>query len=184
MDGHFVTNISFGPPIVEATRRHTDAYLDAHLMVSRPEDYAKPIAEAGADLVTFHAELPDNVRRTLGGITDAVAESGAAVGVALNPLTPAETIFPLLDDERLKLVLVMSVVPGYSGQSFMPEVLSKCEAIKNRLRFDQRLEIDGGIGPETIASARSAGVDWFVAASAIFGEEDRATAIADLRGRL
>ena len=184
MDGGFVPNISFGPPVVEAVRGRTDAFLDAHLMIDRPEDYARPLAEAGADLLTFHAELADNVRRTLAGIADAVAESGSMVGVAINPLTPAEAVFPILDDERLRLVLVMSVVPGFSGQSFMPEVLPKCEAIARRLRPDQRLEIDGGVAPDTIGRARDAGVQWFVAASAIFGRPDRAQAVADLRARL
>lgn len=183
MDGHFVPNVSFGPPIVAAVRRHVpDCYLDCHLMIEQPERYARLMVEAGASGLTFHAELADNVNRTLDGIAEAVGESGCDVGVAINPLTPAEAVFPVLG--RIKLVLVMSVVPGFGGQSFMPQVLVKCEAIKRRLRPDQRLEIDGGIGPDTIRSARDAGVDWFVAGSSIFGEPDRRAAIAALRDTL
>jgi ribulose-phosphate 3-epimerase len=100
----------------------------------------------------------------------------------MNPVTPVESVFPALDD--VDHVLVMSVVPGFSGQKFMPQVLPKCEAVKKRLRPNQRLEIDGGIHPETIRSAKDAGVDWFVIASAIFDKPDRAAAIAELRNRL
>ncbi|MEM8872721.1 MAG: ribulose-phosphate 3-epimerase [Planctomycetota bacterium] len=184
MDGLFVRDISFGTPVVKSVRKYTDAYLDVHVMIDRPEDYAPKLVEAGADGISFHVELADNVRRTLAGLTDAVAETGTNVGVVLNPLTPAEVAFPALDDERVKLVLVMSVVPGKGGQSFMPEVLPKCEQLAKRLRSDQRLEIDGGIDAGTIASARNAGVQWFVAGSSVFGAEDRATAIAELKAQL
>ena len=183
MDGHFVPNVSFGPPVVAAVRRHVPGcYLDCHLMIEQPERYAADLVRAGASGLTFHAELADNVNRTLDGLASAVGEAGCDVGVAINPLTPAEAVFPALD--RVKLVLVMSVVPGFSGQAFMPAVLAKCEAIKARLRPDQRLEIDGGIGPDTIRSARDAGVDWFVAASSIFGKPDRRAAIAAMRDAL
>lgn len=182
MDGHFVPNISFGPPIIKAVRAFTEAYLDCHLMIEQPERYARDLAEAGADSLTFHAELASNVGRTVQGIAKAVGEAGTQVGVAVNPLTPIETVYPALDD--VHLVLVMSVVPGFSGQSFMSDVLRKCEQVKRRLRPDQRLEIDGGIDRDTIASARDAGVDWFVSASAIFGHADRAAAIAALRNSL
>ncbi|MEM6562595.1 MAG: ribulose-phosphate 3-epimerase [Planctomycetota bacterium] len=183
MDGLFVTDISFGTPVVKSVRRYTDAYLDVHVMIDRPEDYARPLVDAGADGISFHVELADNVRRTLRGLTDAVAETGTNVGVVLNPLTPAEVAFPAIDDERVKLVLVMSVVPGKGGQAFMAEVLPKCEQLAKRMRPDQRLEIDGGIDASTIKSARDAGVDWFVAGSSVFGAEDRATAIAEMRAQ-
>jgi ribulose-phosphate 3-epimerase len=180
MDGHFVETISFGPVIAKAARAAApEAYLDCHLMVAQPEEVAPQLVEAGASGITFHAELADNVRRTLKDLRDACAVGDVTVGVAINPMTPAEAVVPILDE--VKVVLVMSVVPGASGQSFMPEVLSKCEAIKKRLRPEQRLQIDGGIGPDTIRSARDAGVDWFVAASAIYGEADRSRAIAKLR---
>ena len=182
MDGHFVPNISFGPPIIRAVRAVTDAYLDCHLMIEQPERYAADLAEAGASSLTFHAELANNVSRTVAGIAKAVGKAGTHVGIAVNPLTPIEAVYPALDD--VHLVLVMSVIPGFSGQSFMPEVLKKCEVVKKRLRPDQRLEIDGGVDPDTIAAARDAGVDWFVSASAIFGHADRAAAIAALRNSL
>lgn len=180
MDGHFVPNISFGPVAVKAARKAAPgAYLDCHLMVTRPEEVARPLVEAGADNLTFHAELADNVRRTLNNLADAIGGTGADIGVAINPATPAEAVFPLLD--RVKVVLVMSVVPGYSGQAFMESVLPKAEVIKRRLRPDQRLEMDGGIGPDTARRCRDAGCDWFVAASGIFGQKDRAAAIQDIR---
>jgi ribulose-phosphate 3-epimerase len=175
MDGHFVPNISFGPPIIKATRAATKAYLDAHLMIMEPARYAPAMVKAGAQNVTFHVEV----------VTDAAATAREIrkvsnhVGISLNPATDVERIFPALD--HVDVVLIMSVVPGFSGQSFMPEVLAKCEAVRRRLRPDQRLEIDGGINADTIRSAKSAGVDWFVAASAIFDHKDRAAAIAALR---
>lgn len=183
MDGHFVTNISFGPVVVKAARKAAPgAYLDCHLMVTRPEEIARPLVEAGANSLTFHAELADNVRRTLGSLANAVGGTGADLGVAINPATPAEAVFPILD--RVKVVLVMSVVPGYSGQDFMESVLPKAETIKKRLRPDQRLEMDGGIDVTTARRCRDAGCDWFVAASAIFGEQDRAAAITAIRNSI
>ncbi len=179
MDGHFVPNISFGPAVTKAARRVTGCYLDAHLMVTQPEKYAPVLVEAGANCVTFHAELADNVSRTLDSLYEACAATGAHVGVAINPRTPAEAVFPII--ERVNLVLVMSVVPGFSGQAFMPEVLPKAEAIRKRLRPDQRLEMDGGIDVHSARRCRDAGCDWFVAASAIFGAGDRAGAVRALR---
>jgi ribulose-phosphate 3-epimerase len=179
MDGHFVPNISFGPAVTKAARRVTDCYLDAHLMISDPEKYAPKLVEAGADGITFHVELAAGAGRSLDSIYDACAATGASVGVALNPATPAEAVFPILD--RVKVVLVMSVVPGFSGQDFMEDVLPKAQSIRKRLRPDQRLEMDGGMDAATARRCRDAGCDWFVAASAIFGERDRAAAIAGLR---
>jgi ribulose-phosphate 3-epimerase len=179
MDGHFVTQLSFGPVIVKAARKVApDAFLDCHLMVTNPEERAAALVEAGADCLTFHAELADNVRRTLRSLRDDLARPGTRLGVAINPATPAEAVFPILD--HVDLVLVMSVVPGRSGQAFMPEVLAKAEAIKRRLGPGQVLEMDGGIGPETARQCRDAGCDWFVAASAIFGEPDRRQAMIRL----
>jgi ribulose-phosphate 3-epimerase len=178
MDGHFVPNISFGPAVTAATRRSTPCYLDAHLMISDPLKYAPALVKAGANSVTFHVEA----------VNDAVATAkelrklGCHVGVTLRPATPVESILPALD--HVDLVLVMSVVPGFSGQHFMPEALPKAEAVKKRLRKDQRLEIDGGIKPDNIRRAKDAGVDWFVVASAIFDQPDRAIAIAQLRQAL
>jgi ribulose-phosphate 3-epimerase len=179
MDGHFVPNISFGPAVTAATRRVTRAFLDVHLMISEPIRYAPAFLKAGADGLTFHVEVADDVA----AMALAIRRAGCRhVGVTLNPATPVEKLWPAL--EHVDHVLVMSVVPGFSGQRFMPEALPKCEAVKKRLRADQRLEIDGGINADTIRSARDAGVDWFVVASAIFDKPDRAAAIAELRGQL
>ena len=128
--------------------------------------------------ITFHCEVVENP----GFVAQAIRQYGCHVGVTLDPETPVERLLPALD--HVDLVLVMSVKPGFSGQKFKPEVLPKCEAIKKRLKPNQRLQIDGGINAETIASARSAGVDWFVVASAIFDKPDRGAAIAELRGKL
>jgi ribulose-phosphate 3-epimerase len=179
MDGHFVPNISFGPAVTAATRRATRAFLDAHLMISEPVRYAPAFLKAGADALTFHVEVTDDVAATAQEIRRLGCKH---VGITLNPATPVERLWPALD--HVDHVLVMSVVPGFSGQKFMPEVLPKCEAVKKRLRSNQRLEIDGGINAETIRSARDAGVDWFVVASAIFDKPDRAAAVAELRAKL
>ena len=178
MDGHFVPNISFGPHFVESIRPVTDAFFDAHLMISEPLRYAPAFVKAGANSLTFHVETVTNPVAT----AKAIRELGCGVGITLNPATPVEMILPALD--VVDLVLVMSVVPGFSGQKFIPEALPKCREIKNRLRPDQRLEIDGGINRETIRAARDAGVDWFVCASAIFDAPDRAAAIVRLREAL
>ena len=175
MDGHFVPNISFGPHVTEAVRRVTPCYLDCHLMISDPVRYAEPLVKAGASSLTFHTEAVSDPVAT----AKELRKHGCRVGVTVRPATPVEDIWPVLD--LVDLVLVMSVVPGFSGQKFMPEVLGKCEAVKARLRPDQRLEIDGGIKPDNVRRAADAGVDWFVVASAIFDKPDRAAAVADLR---
>jgi ribulose-phosphate 3-epimerase len=178
MDGHFVNNISFGPPIVAAVRKHTKAFLDAHLMITEPLRYASAIRKTGADHITFHVEVVEDVAAT----AREIRKLGCTVGIAVNPATPVERLFPALD--QVDVVLVMSVVPGFSGQKFMPEVLPKVREVRKRLRPNQRLEIDGGINADTIRPAADAGVDWFVVASAIFDQPDRAAAIGELRERL
>ncbi len=175
LDGHFAPNISFGPHVIEAARRSTPAYLDCHCMISDPVRYADPLVKAGANSLTFHVEAVADPVAT----AKELRKRGCRVGVTLKPATPVEAIWPVLD--HVDLVLVMSVVPGFSGQAFMPEALPKCEAVKARLRADQRLEIDGGIKPGNIRQAADAGVDWFVVASAIFNRPDRAAAVAALR---
>jgi ribulose-phosphate 3-epimerase len=179
MDGHFVPNISFGPVICAATRRISKAFLDAHLMISEPVRYTPAFVKAGVDAITFHVEVVDDPA----AVAQEIRRLGCKhVGITLNPATPVERLWRALD--HVDHVLVMSVVPGFSGQRFMPEVLPKCEAVKKRLRPNQRLEIDGGINAQTIRSARDAGVDWFVVASAIFDKPHRPAAIAELRAKL
>ena len=178
MDGHFVPNISFGPPIIKAARPVTKAYFDVHIMITDPLRYAPAMAKAGAQNVTFHVEVVEDPV----AVAKEIRKLGCHVGIVLNPATPIERIYPALD--HVDVVLVMSVVPGFGGQSFMPEALPKAEAVKKRLRPDQRLEMDGGLHAATIASARNAGVDWFVVGSGIFDASNRAAAIAELRGKL
>jgi ribulose-phosphate 3-epimerase len=178
MDGHFAPNISFGPHVTEAARKSTAAYLDCHLMLTDPVKYATPLVKAGANSITFHVEAVTDPAAT----ARELRKLGCHVGITLRPATPVESIFPALDD--VDMVLIMSVVPGFSGQKFMPEVLPKAQAVKKRLRPNQRLEIDGGMRPDNIRRAKDAGIDWFVVASAIFDQPDRAAAIAQLREHL
>jgi ribulose-phosphate 3-epimerase len=178
MDGHFVPNISFGPPVIEKARRCTSAYFDAHLMVTEPLRYAEACVKAGAQNITFHVETVADPVNAAGEIR----KLGCNVGITLNPATPIESVYPALDE--VDLVLVMSVVPGFSGQKFISSALDKVRALKPRLRTNQRIEIDGGINANTIRDARIAGVDWFVVASALFDAPDKRKALDELRGQL
>jgi ribulose-phosphate 3-epimerase len=148
-------------------------------MISEPLRYAPEFLKAGADGLTFHVEVVSDAVQAARQLRQMGCKH---VGITLNPATAVEEIYPAM--EEVDHVLVMSVVPGFSGQKFMPEVLPKVRAAKKRMRADQRLEIDGGIHEQTIGAARDAGVDWFVVASAIFDQKDRAAAVARLRQRL
>ncbi|HWB40729.1 MAG TPA: ribulose-phosphate 3-epimerase [Gemmatimonadales bacterium] len=180
MDGNFVPNLTFGAPIIRALRRITDRPLDVHLMVHHPEHYIAEYAEAGANLFTFHPEATVHVQRHLA----AVRERGMLAGLALNPSTPVGFVEEVLDD--LDLVLVMSVNPGYGGQSYLPSATEKIRRVRGVL--DQAgsratLEVDGGITAETIAEAWLAGADTFVAGTAVFGAADPAQAVRELQRR-
>lgn len=180
MDGHFVPNLTMGPDMCKGLRRALpDAFLDVHLMVSDPERFIKPFAVAGADVFTFHTEVAGD--RTA-EIALQIRDAGMAVGLAINPPTPVEAILPYLD--QVDLALVMSVNPGFSGQAFIDEVLTKTRAIRARLRPDQRLQMDGGISPKNAARVREAGCDVLVAASALFGvpRDQRGPVVRELRG--
>jgi len=182
MDGHFVPNLTMGPALTLSIRkRFADLYLDVHLMVERPEMFVRPFADAGADCLTFHIEpTAGHDKHDEHDVIERIKGAGCDAGVAINPPTPADSIEHILSD--VDLVLVMSVNPGFSGQSFMAEVLDKTRAIQPKLRDDQRLEMDGGINADTVADAREAGCDCIVAASYLFGTPDRAEAIRTLRG--
>ncbi len=175
MDGHFVPNLTIGPPVVARIKKIASVPLDVHVMITDPEKFAPAFLDAGADLYTFHVEAPGDARRTI----DLVKKRGRRVGMALNPDTPAERIRPFLAD--LDLVLVMSVFPGFGGQRFIADVLSKATRIRDEYGFRGDLEIDGGIGPDTIAAAARAGCDVFVAGSAIFGAPDVGARVRELR---
>ena len=180
MDGHFVPNLSMGPAICAAVHRACpDAFLDVHLMITDPATYLEPFARAGAGHCTFHAEVAS--RDELLGMRDRCHELGMTAGVAINPETPATAIDDVI--EHFDLILVMSVHPGFGGQSFIAEVLEKTRAISPRLRSDQRLEMDGGLAPDLADEVIAAGCDVLVAGSAIFGSENRAETIRRLRGR-
>jgi ribulose-phosphate 3-epimerase len=178
MDGHFVPNMTFGPMIVRAIRKLTALQLDTHLMIEDPARYIGEFADAGSDIVTIHVEATDDARRDL----RAIREKGKKPGVTLNPDTPIERVADYFDE--IDLLLVMSVFPGFAGQSFIPDVLSKVEEAR-RIRAERGLgfaiEIDGGINPSTAALAARAGVDILVAGSAVFGASDYAEAIRAIR---
>ncbi|MGH9475055.1 MAG: ribulose-phosphate 3-epimerase [Terriglobales bacterium] len=166
MDGHFVPNLSMGPMFLAATRRHVAQPIEAHLMVSRPEQWVRPCAQAGANVIIVHAEATVHLHSLLQQIRDA----GAAPGVALNPGSPLALIEESLD--QAALVLLMTVEPGFGGQALIPGVLGKIQRLRQHL--DQRgldcdIEVDGGIEAATIAAARRAGANLFVAGSAVFG---------------
>lgn len=181
MDGHFVPNLTMGPDLCRGLRKHLpEAFLDVHLMVTDPEMFIKPFADAGANHLTFHAEVipPERVAEVAGKIHD----QGMTAGLAINPPTPADRCLPHLS--CIDLFLVMSVNPGFSGQLFIRDVLSKTKIISEELLPIHRLEMDGGINPLNAVLVREAGCDVIVAASAIFGKpkDQHAKIIADLKG--
>jgi ribulose-phosphate 3-epimerase len=178
MDGHFVPNITIGPAVVKWIRQCTDAVLDTHLMITDPETYAPEFIKAGADHITFHIETVDEPVDFVKQLHDL----GVTAGVTLNPKTPVETIEKVAP--LCEMVLVMTVQPGFGGQSFMDDAAQKCRRIREIVGPDIRIEVDGGIDPETIASARDYGADTFVAGNSIFGERDRVQAIDRLRQAL
>jgi ribulose-phosphate 3-epimerase len=180
MDGHFVPNLTFGAPLIRALRRLTDRPLDVHLMVEHPEHYITDYAEAGAAVFTFHPEATVHVQRHLA----AVREHGMLAGLALNPAAPLTLIEEVVGD--LDLVLIMSVNPGYGGQSYLPAATDKIRrtrALLDRHRSRAALEVDGGITTATIAEAWGAGADTFVAGTAVFGAADPAAAVRELSRR-
>jgi len=181
MDGIFVPNISFGLPVLESVRRITEQVLDVHLMIDRPGRYVERFAKAGADLVVFHveADTPDDIRAAV----EAVKAAGKRVGLAVKPKTPAAALTPYLP--MLDLALVMTVEPGYGGQSFMADQLGKIAELRRRIDaggYACELEVDGGINPETGKLCVQAGADVLVAGSDVFKAPDRAARIRELRG--
>ena len=176
MDGHFVPNITFGPRLVECIRPHTAKPLDLHLMIEPADPYLEAFARAGADVITVHAEAGRHLDRSL----QAIRALGAQAGVSLNPATPADALAHVLD--RLDLILVMSVNPGFGGQSFIPAMLPKIARLRAMIGDRPiRLQVDGGITPETARAVVDAGADTLVAGSAVFGGGDYAGNIAAIR---
>jgi len=178
MDNHFVPNLTLGLPVVESLLKATDIPMDCHLMIEQPERWAPPYAEAGAFNVTFHAEATDNPV----GVARDIRAAGARAGLALKPGTALEPYLEILRD--FDTLLVMSVEPGFGGQKFMPEVLSKVSAVRRLVDAGELtilVEIDGGINADTIEAAAEAGVDCFVAGSAVYSAADPAEAVRQLR---
>lgn len=175
MDGMFVPNITIGPVVIKGVKKASTIPLDVHLMINEPIRYIDDFRKAGSDWITVHCEACDDIDATI----EKIRQSGAKTGVSLKPGTE-------LDEELMRviktvdLVLIMSVEPGFGGQSFMPEVLDKMKSI--RKGFDGIISIDGGINKQTAPFAIEAGADWLVAGTAVFGQSDRALAIKELRG--
>jgi ribulose-phosphate 3-epimerase len=178
MDGHFVPNLTFGAPLVRALRRLTSMPIDVHLMVERPERYLGEFADAGASVFTFHPEATVHVQRHLA----TARQLGMLAGLALNPSTPVALLEEIVDD--VDLVLVMSVNPGYGGQSYLPQSTDKIRrtrALLDRRNSRAAVEVDGGITSATIGEAWGAGADTIVAGTAVFGAADPAQAVRDLK---
>jgi ribulose-phosphate 3-epimerase len=181
MDGHFVPNISFGPALVRALRRHCGLPFDVHLMIAPADPYLEAFAEAGADLISVHPEAGPHLHRTL----QSIRALGRRAGVVLNPATPVSAVEHVLD--LCDLVLVMTVNPGFGGQSFLESQLPKIAALRRMIAESGRaiaLQVDGGVTVETAPRCRAAGADVLVAGTAVFGAPDYARAIAALRGDL
>jgi ribulose-phosphate 3-epimerase len=178
MDGHFVDNISFGPAVVDTVNKTIDLFLDVHLMISRPDHYLPRFLAAGADMITVHVEADHDVGDTLRRIR----EAGCLAGLALNPATPLAAVEPFLGD--IDLLLCMTVVPGFGGQAFMPEVLEKISAavaIRETNGLDFHVEVDGGIDAATAARCYEAGANVMVAGSSTFRAPDMAAAVTAIR---
>ena len=174
MDGPFVPNISIGAPVTAACKKVCDVPFDVHLMISNPLDYAEDFAKAGADIICFHSECDSDTEETI----NKILSLGKKAGLAIKPATPIDEVVKYLD--KLSMVLVMTVEPGFGGQSFMESTMPKVEAIR-KINPDIDIEVDGGINAETIKIAAKAGANVFVAGSAVFKSENPAETIAILR---
>lgn len=178
MDGHFVPNITLGAPIVKSLRKRSGLVFDVHLMISEPLKYVEDFAAAGADIITFHIECDNDVDEVI----EKIHSLGCKAGISLKPGTPAQKVFKYL--EKLEMVLVMTVEPGFGGQSFMPEMMPKLKAIREECKarkLDIDLQVDGGIAEKTVAVAAENGANVMVAGSAVFGSDAPEQAISLLR---
>ncbi len=178
MDGIFVPNISFGLPVISSMRKHTDLYFDTHLMIDRPERYIEQFVKAGSQNITFHVEACEDVDKTI----EKIKSYGIAASISVKPKTPVTDIVKYLD--CVDMVLVMTVEPGFGGQSFMADMMPKVEFLYNYRKehgLSYLIEVDGGISDDTISVAAKAGADVFVAGSAVFKAKDRAKEISNLK---
>lgn len=178
MDGHFVPNISIGVPVVKSLRKATDMFFDCHLMISKPYDYIDAFADAGADMISFHIESESDTEKTI----DKIISRGVKPALVIKPSTKAEDVFEYI--EKLDMVLVMTVEPGFGGQSFMADMLEKVKLIRKKadeVKPKLLIQVDGGIIPETAKQCIDAGADVLVSGSYIFGASDIKSAIESLR---
>ena len=180
MDGCFVPNITFGAPVIASIRNKTNLVFDVHLMIENPLDYVADFKKAGADIITFHIESSSPAEETV----DKIIECGCKAGISIKPATPAEEVFPYLD--KLSMVLVMTVEPGFGGQSFMPETMEKVKTLRSEIArrgLEVDIQVDGGINDATVETAARAGANVLVAGSAVFGAPDSAAAIENIRSK-
>ena len=176
MDGQFVPNISFGIPVIKSLRKHSDLIFDVHLMIKNPLKYIEDFCNAGADIITFHVEADDNVSDTI----EKIKECGKKCGIVLSPDTEAEAVLPYID--MVDMILLMSVYPGFGGQKYIDRVTDKIKKVKEYIGDKNiDLEIDGGITSENVHTAIKAGANVIVAGTSVFGKENRAKAIEELR---
>ena len=178
MDGHFVDNLSIGVPVVESIRKYTDMFFDVHLMLTNPEKFIKPFADAGANMITFHIECTNDPE----GLIDLIRSYGLKAGISIHPHTPIEAVLPYVD--KADLILVMTVVPGFGGSTYLAGSNDRISAVRKAI--DEKgastyLSVDGGINKKTIKTAYDSGARYFVAGSAVFGAEDAGKAVEELR---
>ena len=174
MDGHFVPNLTLGAPVIKCIRKATDVPFDVHLMISDPLRYIDDFCDAGADIITFHTECDSPIDETI----EKILSRGVKASLTVKPKTSVEDIFPYLD--KLSMVLIMTVEPGFGGQSFMEDMMAKVSALRNEINargLDCEIEVDGGINEKTIATAAAAGADVFVSGNALFSSADRKAAV-------
>ena len=179
MDGHFVPNITFGAPVIKCFRKNTDKVFDCHLMISDPLKYAENFAKAGADIINFHVESDSPIDETI----EKILSLGCKAGLTVKPATAIEEVYPYLD--KLSMVLIMTVEPGFGGQKFMADMMQKVSALRaeaEKRGLDLYIQVDGGISLETAPVAIEAGANVLVAGSAVFGAEDPSAMIKALRG--
>ena len=180
MDGHFVPNITLGAPIVKCIRKSSTLPFDVHLMISDPYKYIPDFVNAGSDIITFHAEADSDIEKTI----DLILASGKKAGLSVKPKTPVEAVYPYLD--KLSMVLVMTVEPGFGGQLFMEDMMPKVSAVRSeidRRGLDVDIQVDGGINKDTISIAAKAGANVFVSGNAIFSSDNAEKTIADFKVR-
>ncbi len=181
MDGHFVPNLTFGAPVIKWVRKYSDKTFDVHLMISEPLRYIDDFADAGADIITFHVESDSDIKATI----DKIKSHGIKPGLVIKPNTPADVVFPYLSD--LYMVLVMTVEPGFGGQSFMEDMLPKVTAIRKEAEAqglsNLLIQVDGGISEQNIRKAYEAGVDVCVAGTSVFKAEDPTLAIRNMKDK-